>query len=102
VRVWGTLGFIAANIVILATYPWGGLPSVPFIAVVISLLAMGNARSFPHRPPPRVDQARSSDHPTRAAWRLVRQPRIALLLLGLGCVFASYMAYYGFYPLYLT
>lgn len=101
VRVWGTLGFILPSIVIFASYPLGGgLTWMPWVTVVAALLGALNARSLPWRmasPPGAVNRA-----PTRDALRILLQPRLALFCLGVGCVIFSNMAFYGFYPLYLT
>jgi MFS transporter, PPP family, 3-phenylpropionic acid transporter len=100
VRVWGTIGFIVPSLLIFAVYDFGGLRLVPYAAMVAALLGWLNARSLPRRLTRRTEGA--ARLPTLEAARLFARPRVAVFCLGMGLIFASNTAFYGFYPLYLT
>lgn len=111
VRVWGTIGFIAPSLIIFASYQLGGgLGWVPWVTAGWALFGVWNARALPARFAPLVPSAAAAPHPTPpvapvptlAALRVLRRPPLALFTLGVGLVIASNMAFYGFYPLYLT
>ncbi len=107
VRVWGTIGYIAPSLIIYTSYYLGdfckgGLEWMPYVAGAFAILGLLNATKLPQRynraataaPPPRV--------PTLAAARVLLQPKLLTFLIGVGFVVMSNMAFYGFYPLYLT
>lgn len=101
VRVWGTLGFIFASMVVAGVFHWGNLELMPAVAVGAAVLGLLNALRLPQRLPPLAESA-PRGLPTLAAARVLLQSRLALLCLGLGCLVATNAAYYAFYPLYLT
>lgn len=101
VRVWGTLGFIFASVVVAGVFRWDGLELMPAVAVGAAVLGLLNALRLPARLPPLADPA-SRRLPSVEAARVLLQPRLAVLCLGLGCLVATNAAYYAFYPLYLT
>ncbi|WP_221032352.1 MFS transporter [Actomonas aquatica] len=107
VRVWGTVGYIAPSLVIygsyyLRDYCAGGLVWMPYVAGGFAIFGVLNALRMPRRyhlpatvkAPPKV--------PTLAAARVLLRPKLLVFLLGVGFVISSNMAFYGFYPLYLT
>jgi PPP family 3-phenylpropionic acid transporter len=101
IRVWGTLGFIAANLLVAAVFPLGGLAAMPWVAAALALAGLLNATRLPRRLGPVAPAARAR-FPTAEAARVLAQPRVALLCLGLALMVVTNTAYYGFYPLYLT
>jgi len=100
VRIWGTLGFIAASAMVFVVSTFGGLHAMPWVAGGAALLGLLNGRSLPRRLAPHRET--SGPLPTVEAARLFRRPRIALFCVGIGLLVISNTAYYGFYPLYLT
>lgn len=107
VRVWGTVGFIVPSIVIYVSYHLGafckgGLTWMPYVAGVFAAFGILNAFGLPQRFAPRADAAAPQRMPTLAAAKVLLQPRLGLFVAGVGCVIMSNMAFYGFYPLYLT
>lgn len=100
VRVFGTIGFIVPSVILFFVYSWGGLTLVPYAAMVMAVIGLLNARRLPRRLPDSGPKA--TRLPTAEAARMLRQPRLALFCLGLGCIFAANAAYYAFYPVYLT
>lgn len=100
VRVWGTVGFIAPSVAIVAVFSFGGLSIVPYAAMLVAVAGLLNARHLPRR----LERPASSHErlPTAEAARLLAHPRTALFCAGMGLLIATNAAYYGFYPLYLT
>lgn len=101
VRVWGTLGFIFASVVVAGFFRWGGLELMPAVAMGAAVLGLLNALRLPARLPP-LAATTPGRLPSLEAARVLMQPRLAVLCLGLGCLVATNAAYYAFYPLYLT
>lgn len=101
IRVWGTFGFIAANLLVATVFPLGGLAAMPWVAAALALAGLLNATRLPRRLGPVAPAARAR-LPTAEAARVLAQPRVALLCLGLALMVVTNTAYYGFYPLYLT
>lgn len=103
VRVWGTVGYIAASALLLAVFAGGGsVAAMPVVAAGVALAGLANAAGLPARLPPSNRSPAERRLPTVAALRVFARPRTALLCLGLGLIVATNSAYYGFYPLYLT
>ena len=107
VRVWGTVGFIIPSLVIYASYSLGtycknGLEWVPWVTAIAALMGIVNALGLPMRFNRVTTDAKPTRMPTLDAARALLRPRLALFILGVGFVIASNMAFYGFYPLYLT
>ena len=101
VRVWGTVGFIAPSLVIYAGYHLGGgVNWMPFVAVAFALFGIANAFGLPRQSNPQTNAAPAV--PTLDAARVLLRPSLAFFCLGVGFVIFSNMAFYGFYPLYLT
>jgi MFS transporter, PPP family, 3-phenylpropionic acid transporter len=101
VRVWGTIGFIVATLLVSGVYRWDGLRLMPWVGAAAALLGLLNALRLPRRLPDLATRA-TRRLPTVEAARVLLQPRLTVLCLGLGCLVATNTAYYVFYPLYLT
>ena len=101
VRVWGSVGFIIPSLVIYAGYSLGGgVTWMPYVTAAFALFGVINAFGLPQRSAPQTDKPQPM--PTLAAARVLRRPPLAFFCLGVGFVIFSNMAFYGFYPLYLT
>lgn len=98
VRLWGSVGFIAA---VLAVGPlldrFGMLWQPGFVAVLFALMALSAWRVPDLRAEPHSEAA----PPSEPISRVLRQPAvIALLLVGL-CSQLSFQPYYNFFTIYL-
>jgi|GEM_PF-742381 len=101
VRVWGTIGFIAPSLIIYAGYHLGGgVQWMPHVTAAFAILGIANALGLPRRSNPQPSA--QSAVPTLAAARVLLRPHLLFFCLGVGFVVFSNMAFYGFYPLYLT
>ncbi len=102
VRVWGTIGFIAPSIVFYLGYEFGGgITWIPWVTAAAAALGIINAFGLPMRSAA-ISKKPSNKVPTLEAARVLARPPLALFSIGVGFVFFTNMAFYGFYPLYLT
>jgi MFS transporter, PPP family, 3-phenylpropionic acid transporter len=102
VRVWGTIGFIAPSIAMFAAYQLGGgVDWLPGITALFATMGVINAWGLPMRSA-RNNSEEKQQMPTLAAAKVLAQPHLLLFCLGCGTVVFTNMAFYGFYPLYLT
>lgn len=96
IRVWGSLGFIAASLALgPITDRWGVTPTLWAIALLLlaaSLLALETPQPEPSGPHDR--------HANRLR-TLFRRPGVAWFYLGALCMQFSHGAYYGFFSLHL-
>lgn len=102
VRVWGTIGFIAPSIVFYLGYEFGGgITWIPWVTAGAAVLGIINAFGLPVRSAALSPEKRTKV-PTFEAARVLARPPLALFTIGVGFIFSTNMAFYGFYPLYLV
>ena len=102
VRVWGTIGFIAPSIVFYLGYEFGGgISWIPWVTAGAAVLGIINAFGLPVRSAV-ISHEKRPKVPTLEAARVLARPPLALFTLGVGFIFFTNMAFYGFYPLYLV
>ncbi len=102
VRVWGTVGFIAPSAMLFAAYNYGGtLALLPVLTAGWALVGIANATALPMRSR-QLSEKPTHKMPTLEAAKVLLQPHLACFCLGVGFVVLTNMAFYGFYPLYLT
>ncbi|MCF3652482.1 MFS transporter [Synoicihabitans lomoniglobus] len=100
VRVWGTIGFIVPSAIMFTIYELGGgVQWMPAVTAAMAIIGVINSTGMPRRTaatktPPKV--------PTLEAARVLLRPTVALFVVGCGFVVFTNMAFYSFYPLYLT
>lgn len=102
IRVWGAIGFIIPSVVMFAVYQAGGdVTWLPPITALFALAGIANSLGLPVRSPVPETTAKARV-PTWEAAKVLARPPLALFCLGVGFVIFSNMAFYTFYPLYLT
>ena len=102
VRVWGTIGFIAPSIVFYLGYEFGGgISWIPWVTAGAAVLGIINAFGLPVRSAV-ISHEKRPKVPTLEAARVLARPPLALFTIGVGFIFFTNMAFYGFYPLYLV
>jgi len=102
VRVWGTVGFIFPSVMLFAAYHFGGtIALMPALTALWALFGIANASRLPVRLPA-SESTKRQGAPTWEAAKVLLRPPLAFFVLGVGFVLMSNMAYYGFYPIYLT
>lgn len=102
VRVWGTIGFIVPSGVMFgAYYSGGGIHWLPAVTAAFAVIGIINAWGLPQRSGVKTAST-SHRRPTLAAAKVLMRPPLLLFCVGCGTVVFTNMAFYGFYPLYLT
>lgn len=96
IRMWGSLGFIVAAVVLGFLIDAAGIPSLLWflLAVQISLFALSYTLPEPVVPP--------HEHDHFSIWQVVRQPNVVALLLGCSLMVTAHGVLYNFYSIYLS
>jgi len=96
IRMWGSLGFIVAAVVLGFLIDTTGISSLLWflLAVQISLFVLS------HTLPEPVVAAHEHDH--FSIWQVVRQPNVVALLLGCSLMVTAHGVLYNFYSIYLS
>jgi PPP family 3-phenylpropionic acid transporter len=95
IRLWGSLGFIAAVMGAAYGLDWFGVGALPWIAGALMLLVLGAAMRI--REQPRREGA--VDAPS--LWSVLRQPAVIAFFVQLALMVAAHSARYVYYSLYL-
>jgi PPP family 3-phenylpropionic acid transporter len=95
IRLWGSLGFIAAVMGAAYGLDWFGVASLPWIAGALMLLVLGAALRIHEEP--RLEAA----HDAPSLWSVLRQPAVLAFFLQLALMVAAHSALYVYYSLYL-
>lgn len=94
-RLWGSLGFIAAVLSAGYVFEWFGVQSMLVFCLVLLLAVL--AASLPIREGAPVHAA----HDRPPLWRVLKQPEVASFFVSAAFMCAAHMALYVFYSLYL-
>lgn len=94
-RLWGSLGFIAASVLAGAWFERAGLASLP---LTLALLIGITAAALAGLPDAAVARPAAAGAPLRAA---LKDPRVRAFLVVSFLMLASHGAYYNFFSLYL-
>jgi PPP family 3-phenylpropionic acid transporter len=95
VRLWGSVGFIAAVLALGPVFEGSGLSWLPTATFAIFVAAALAALTLPHARPVR------RDGPPTSLGRVVRRPAVVALLVTAVLMQASHGPYYTFFSIYL-
>jgi PPP family 3-phenylpropionic acid transporter len=96
IRLWGSLGFIAAVTAGGYFLEWFGVGAMLWICVGLMLAVLAASlriRDVPHPP---------AAHDTPRLWHVLRKPEVAAFFLSAALMIGAHMALYAFYSLYLA
>lgn len=96
VRLWGSVGFIAAVLVLGPALDWGGIEALPWF-IGAFWIGMSASAWYVNDAP----AAHDPDTPRSSLWSVLRRPEIIALLLACLASQWSYAAYNGFFTLLL-
>lgn len=96
IRMWGSLGFIVAAVVLGFLIDAAGISSLLWflLAVQISLFALTYTLPEPVVAP--------HEHDHFSIWQVVRQPNVVALLVGCSLMVTAHGVLYNFYSIYLS
>jgi PPP family 3-phenylpropionic acid transporter len=96
IRMWGSLGFIVASVVLGFVIDLAGIKSLLWflLAVQITLFLLTfklpEAKIAPH------------EHDHFSVWQIIKQPTVIALLIGCSCMVTAHGVLYNFYSIYLS
>ncbi|MEE9331093.1 MAG: MFS transporter [Methylophilaceae bacterium] len=96
IRMWGSVGFIAASVVLGYVIDWAGISSllwaILMVQVVLFLLTftLREVKVAPHH----TDNA--------SVWNIIRNPAVIALLVGCALMVTAHGVLYNFYSIYLA
>lgn len=96
IRMWGSLGFIVASVVLGFVIDLAGIKSLLWflLAVQITLFLLTfklpEANIAPH------------EHDHFSVWQIIKQPTVIALLIGCSCMVTAHGVLYNFYSIYLS
>ena len=96
IRMWGSLGFIVAAVIIGFMIDWFGIKSLLWflLGVQVVLFALSFTLPEPKIAPHEVDHF--------SVWQIIKQPTVIALLLGCGLMVTAHGVLYNFYSIYLS
>ena len=96
IRMWGSLGFIVAAVVLGFLIDAAGISSLLWflLAVQISLFALSYTLPEPVVSP--------HEHDHFSIWQVIRQPNVVALLVGCSLMVTAHGVLYNFYSIYLS
>jgi PPP family 3-phenylpropionic acid transporter len=96
IRMWGSLGFIVAAVVLGYLIDITGIASLLWflLAVQISLFALSYTL-----PEPKVEP---HEHDHFSIWQVIKQPNVIALLVGCSLMVTAHGVLYNFYSIYLS
>lgn len=95
-RLWGSVGFIAAVLLVGALLDWKGVHLMPWAALLMLAMAFAASCWMSEAPHVQIDQK------TRSARSLLRKPEVIAFFSSTFLMIAAHSALYVFYSLYLA
>lgn len=96
IRMWGSVGFIVASVVLGYVIDWAGISSLLWAILLVQLILflitfkLPEAKVAPHH----TDQA--------SVWNILRNPAVIALLVGCALMVTAHGVLYNFYSIYLA
>lgn len=96
IRMWGSVGFIVASIVLGYVIDWAGISSLLWAILVVQIVlflltfTLAEVKVAPHH----TDDL--------SVWKIIRNPAVIALLLGCALMVTAHGVLYNFYSIYLA
>ena len=96
IRVWGSVGFIAAVVAVGYMMDWFGVGVLPWVIVAMMVGMLVLSWSIP--------ESASAPHPSDALpiWDIIRQPAVMALVVASALMAAAHGPYYTFFSIHLV
>lgn len=96
IRMWGSLGFIVAAVVLGYLIDLAGIASLLWFLLVVQVTLYMLSYTLPE---PKVEP---HEHDHFSIWQVVRQPNVIALLVGCSMMVTAHGVLYNFYSIYLS
>ena len=96
IRMWGSLGFIVASLVLGYVIDWAGIKSLLWFLLAVQIVLF----SLTHTLPDAKVEAHEHDH--FSIWQVIKQPNVLALLIGCALMVTAHGVLYNFYSIYLS
>jgi PPP family 3-phenylpropionic acid transporter len=96
IRMWGSLGFVAAAVILGFVIDIAGIRSLLWFLLAVQMSLFMLAYTLPE---PKV-VAHAHDH--FSIWQVIRQPNVIALLVGCSLMVTAHGVLYNFYSIYLS
>ena len=96
IRMWGSLGFIVAAVIIGFMIDWFGIKSLLWFLLGVQVVLFALSFTLPE---PKI-APHEADH--FSVWQIIKQPTVIALLLGCGLMVTAHGVLYNFYSIYLS
>lgn len=96
IRMWGSLGFIVAAVVLGYLIDLAGIASLLWFLLVVQVTLYMLTYTLPE---PKVEP---HEHDHFSIWQVVRQPNVIALLVGCSMMVTAHGMLYNFYSIYLS
>lgn len=96
IRMWGSLGFIVAAVVLGYLIDIAGIASLLWFLLAVQLLLLVLTYTLPEA------QVAPHEHDHFSIWQVIRQPNVIALLVGCSLMVTAHGVLYNFYSIYLS
>lgn len=96
IRLWGSVGFIAASIVLGYVIDWAGISSLLWAILVVQVVLFLLTFTLTEA---KVASHHTDDFPV---WDIIRNPAVIALLIGCALMVTAHGVLYNFYSIYLA
>ncbi|MGZ8262051.1 MAG: MFS transporter [Methylotenera sp.] len=96
IRMWGSLGFIAAAVILGFMIDAAGIQSLLWLLLIVqmTLFVLSYTLSDP--------KAVAHEHDHYSVWQIIKQPNVIALLVGCSLMVTAHGVLYNFYSIYLN
>jgi PPP family 3-phenylpropionic acid transporter len=96
IRMWGSLGFIVAALVLGFWIDFSGIRSLLWFLLFVQMTLFVLSFGLPEA------SVAAHEHDEYSIWQLIRQPNVMALLLGCALMVTAHGVLYNFYSIYLS
>ncbi|MGQ0441835.1 MAG: MFS transporter [Methylophilaceae bacterium] len=96
IRMWGSLGFLVAAVVLGFLIDWAGISSLLWFLLIVQIGLFALTFTLP--------EAKVAPHHTDyfSVWKIIRNPAVMALLVGCAMMVTAHGVLYNFYSIYLA
>jgi len=96
IRMWGSLGFIVAAVVLGFMIDVAGITSLLWFLLIVQMTLFVLSYTLPE---PKVE---AHEHDHFSIWQVIKQPNVIALLVGCSLMVTAHGVLYNFYSIYLS